>query len=145
MRKVTFEELVNGDFETVVSLLTESGLDYSDLEQPGIRLFRMLENGLVTSVGGLEIRDGQALLRSVAVKKEFRGKGLGTNLVVQIEKAASESGIQSLYLLTTTASGFFQSIGYRQINRDDFAEPLKQTAQFAGLCPVSAICMKKEL
>ncbi len=145
MEKMTFEELAPGDFATVFDLLNEAELDYSDLGQPGIRLFQMVESGRVTAVGGLEIRAGQALLRSVAVKKEWQGTGLGKKLVAQIEKAAGQSGIQSLYLLTTTASGFFQSLGYSPIHRDDFAAPLKQTAQFAGLCPVSAICMKKEL
>lgn len=145
MDEMTFEELVPGDFATVFDLLNEAELDYSDLKQPGIRLFQLVENGILCAVGGLEIRDGQALLRSVAVKKELQGTGLGKKLVAQIEKAAAQSGIRSLYLLTTTASGFFQTIRYRQISRDDFAEPLKQTAQFAGLCPVSAVCMKKEL
>ena len=145
MDKMTFEELVPGDFTTVFELLNEAGLDYSDLKQPGIRLFQMMESGQACAVGGLETRDRQALLRSVAVKKEWQGRGLGIRLVAQIEKAAGQSGIQSLYLLTTTASGFFQSLGYSTIHRDDFAEALKQTAQFAGLCPESAVCMKKEL
>ena len=145
MDEMTFEELVPGDFATVFELLNEAELDYSDLKQPGIRLFQLVENGILCAVGGLEIRDGQALLRSVAVKKEWQGTGLGKKLVAQIEKAAGQSGIRSLYLLTTTASGFFQSLGYSIIHRDDFAEPLKKTAQFAGLCPVSAVCMKKEL
>ena len=145
MDKMTFKELVPGDFATVFELLNEAELDYSDLKQPGIRLFQMMENGLACVVGGLETRDGQALLRSVAVKKELQGTGLGKKLVAQIEKAAAQSGMRSLYLLTTTASGFFQTMGYQQISRDDFAEPLKKTAQFAGLCPVSAVCMKKEL
>ncbi len=142
---MTFEELAPGDFATVFELLNEAGLDYSDLKQPGIRLFQLVENGILCAVGGLETKDGQALLRSVAVKKELQGRGLGKRLVAQIEKAAGQSGIRSLYLLTTTASGFFQSLGYSIIHRDDFAEPLKKTAQFAGLCPVSAVCMKKEL
>lgn len=145
MDEMTFKELVPDDFATVFDLLNEAELDYSDLGQPGIRLFQMVESGRVTAVGGLEIRAGQALLRSVAVKKEWQGRGLGKKLVAQIEKAAGQSGIRSLYMLTTTASGFFQSLGYRTIHRDDFAEPLKLTAQFAGLCPASAICMKKEL
>mgnify|MGYP001766059038 CR=1 FL=1 len=145
MEAMTFEELVPGDFATVFELLNEAELDYSDLKQPGIRLFQLVENGILCAVGGLEISYGQALLRSVAVKKELQGTGLGKKLVEQIEKAAAQSGIRSLYLLTTTASGFFQSLGYSPIHRDDFDAPLKKTAQFAGLCPVSAVCMRKEL
>jgi amino-acid N-acetyltransferase len=142
---MTIKEIYPEDIEKVVDLLAEAELDYSDLKQPGIRLFQIVESGLIAAVGALEVRDGQALLRSVAVKKEFRGQGIGKMLVAQIEEVAIQSGIKSLYLLTTTASAFFQSLGYRQIARNDFAEPLKQTAQFAGLCPESAVCMKKEV
>jgi len=145
MEKMRIKEISPGDFEKVVGLLAESELDISDLKQPSIRLFQIGENGQIAGVGALEIYGNQALLRSVAVKKDFRGHGIGKMLVGQIEKAAILSGIRSLYLLTTTASGFFQSLGYLQINRDEFAEPLKQTAQFSGLCPISAVCMKKEL
>jgi amino-acid N-acetyltransferase len=145
MEKMTIKEISPEDIVKVIDLLAEAELDYSDLKQPGIRLFQIVESGLIAAVGALEVRDGQALLRSVTVKKEFRGQGIGKMLVAQIEEVAIQSGIKSLYLLTTTASAFFQSLGYRQINRNDFAEPLKQTAQFAGLCPESAVCMKKEV
>lgn len=138
-------ELSPDHFDSVFDLLAEAKLDISDLKQPNIRLFRFEENGQIIGVGGLEIFDHQALLRSVAVKKELQGKGLGKEMVAQIEQAARESEIKSFYLLTNTAPEFFRSIGYQQIDRNDFAEPLKQTAQFAGLCPVSAVCMKKEL
>jgi amino-acid N-acetyltransferase len=142
---MTIKEIYPEDIEKVVDLLAEAELDYSDLKQPGIRLFQIVESGLIAAVGALEVRDGQALLRSVAVKKEFRGQGIGKMLVAQIEEVAIQSGIKSLYLLTTTASAFFQSLGYRQIARNDFAGPLKQTTQFTGLCPESAVCMKKEV
>lgn len=138
-------ELSHDQFDSVFELLAEAKLDSSDLKQPNIRLFRFEENGQTIGVGGLEIFGDQALLRSVAVKKALQGKGLGKEMVAQIEKTARNSGIKSLYLLTNTAPDFFKSIGYQQIDRNDFAKPLKQTAQFAGLCPVSAIYMKKEL
>jgi amino-acid N-acetyltransferase len=66
-------------------------------------------------------------------------------LVAQIEQVAKHSGIKALYLLTNTAANFFQTIGYQRIERNNFAESLKQTAQFTGLCPVSAVCMIKEI
>lgn len=138
-------ELSPDQFDSVFELLSEAKLDFSDLKQPNIRLFRFEENSIEIGVGGLEVFDDQALLRSVAVKKDLQGKGLGKEMVAQIEKTARNSGIKSLYLLTNTVPEFFKSIGYQQIDRNDFAEPLKQTSQFAGLCPVSAVCMKKEL
>lgn len=142
---MNINELAPEEFDSVFDILAESKLDYSDLKQPNIRLFRLIENELTIAVGGLEIYGDQALLRSVAVKSELQGKGLGKKIVTKIEDVARQSEIRSLFLLTTTASNFFASIGYQKIDRDDFAEPLKQTAQFAGLCPASAVCMKKEI
>lgn len=140
---MNISELKHDEFGLVTNLLQESNLEFSDLKQPNIRLFRFEENGQVIGVGGLEVFGELALLRSVAVSTELRGKGFGKEMVSFIEQAAKESGISSLYLLTTTAPAFFELIGYQRIGRDDFAEPLKQTAQYSGLCPVSAVCMKK--
>lgn len=140
-----FKELHFQEFEFAFALLKESKLDPSYLKQDHIRLFQFQEGEQIIGVGGLEVFGALALLRSVAVKPEFRGKGVGKELVVQIEQVAKHSGIKSLYLLTNTAADFFQSIGYQQIDRNDFAEPLKQTEQFSRLCPVSAVCMKKEI
>ena len=142
---MNIKELNSEEFETVYTLLQESELDSSDLKQRNIRLFRFEENDQIIGVGGLEIVDDLALLRSVAISKKQQNKGLGKQLVTQIEKSAKESGLSALYLLTNTATEFFKAIGYLQIHRDDFAEPLKQTAQFSGLCPVTAITMKKQI
>jgi amino-acid N-acetyltransferase len=138
-----FNELQPLEFESTYTLLKESKLDPSDLKQAHVRLFQFKKDQQLIGVGGLEIFGDQALLRSVAIKKELQGKGLGKAMVAQIEQAARLSGIKSLYLLTNTAPDFFKSIGYQQIDRNDFAAPLKQTAQFAELCPVSAVCMRK--
>jgi len=142
---MNIKELNSEEFETVYDLLRESELDSSDLKQQNIRLFLFEENDQIIGVGGLEIVDNLALLRSVAISKKQQNKGLGKQLVTLIEKSAKESGISALYLLTNTATEFFKAIGYLQIHRDDFAEPLKQTAQFSGLCPVTAITMKKQI
>ncbi|MBL7965900.1 MAG: GNAT family N-acetyltransferase [Prolixibacteraceae bacterium] len=138
-------ELSPDQFDSVFELLSEAKLDFSDLKQPNIRLFRFEENGQTMGVGGLEVFNDHALLRSVAVKKELQGKGLGKEIVAKMEEVARQSGIQSFFLLTTTATHFFSSLGYQKISRDNFAESLQQTTQFAGLCPVSAVCMTKQI
>lgn len=138
-------ELSIEEFDSVFKLLSGAKLDHSDLKQPNIRLFRFEENGEMVGVGGLEVFGNQALLRSIAVKEELQGKGYGKTIVAKMEEVAQQSQIKALYLLTNTAAGFFKANGYQVIERENFAEPLKQTAQFAGLCPVSAVCMKKEM
>lgn len=140
-----FTELKTDEFYSTFDLLKASKLDSSDLDQPNIRLFCLKENDKLKGVGGLEVIGSVALLRSVAVDTAYQKQGLGVLLVSHIEKAAKELGLSALYLLTNTAADFFKAQNYQVILRDNFAEPLKQTAQFSGLCPVSAVCMKKEI
>jgi amino-acid N-acetyltransferase len=140
-----FTELKTDEFYSTFDLLKTSKLDSSDLNQPNIRLFCLKENDKLIGVGGLEVIGSGALLRSVAVDTACQKQGLGALLVSHIEKAAKELGLSALYLLTNTAADFFKAQNYQVIHRDNFAEPLKQTAQFSGLCPISTICMMKIL
>lgn len=142
---MTINELKPQEFDSVIALLHEAELEYSDLKQPNIRLFRFAEAEQIVGVSGLEIYGDQALLRSVAVSKKLQNKGIGSRIVAQIEQQAKDSGISELFLLTTTARGFFESLDYQVISRKDFPEALKQTEQFSSLCPVSAACMMKIL
>ena len=139
------KELLPEEFESVFGLLAEAKLDFSDLKQPNIRLFRFEENEVMIGVAALEIISGEALLRSVAVKPELQGKGFGKAIVGKMEEIARQSGIKALNLLTNTAADFFKTNGFQVIQRPDFAESLKQTTQFAGLCPGSAVCLTKQL
>jgi amino-acid N-acetyltransferase len=140
-----FNELNPEEFDSTFNLLSETKLDSTDLNQANVRLFTMTGNDQLVGVGGLEIIGNVALLRSVAVSPQHQKKGIGAQLVSLIEKTAKDSGLAALYLLTNTAADFFKANGYQVIHRDNFAEPLKKTAQFSGLCPVSAVCMKKLL
>ena len=99
----------------------------------------------IIGTAGLEIFEDCALLRSVSVIKEEQGKGYGKLINGEIEKYVKESGINCLYLLTTTAKDFFDKQGYCVIKREESPEALRQTAEFTSLCPASAVVMKKRI
>ena len=61
----------------------------------------------------------------------------------ELEMYAKESGIECLYLITTSAKAFFDQLGYGVIERNAAPESVKQTAEFSSLCPSSAVVMKK--
>jgi amino-acid N-acetyltransferase len=94
---------------------------------------------------GLELYGTDALLRSLVVGENARGKGLGSTLVAHAEQYASTKGVRSLYLLTTTAEAFFKRLGYAQINRSQAPASIKETREFASLCPASSAFMMKAL
>jgi len=142
---MTITELPISEREQAAGFLKTFDLVYTDLNQPNIRIFRFEESGQLLGIGGLEIFGKLALLRSVAVDKEFQGKKAGRFICTWIEQWAKENHISELYLLTTTARDFFAHLNYQIIQRDEFPESLRQTSQFSQLCPVSASCMMKVL
>jgi amino-acid N-acetyltransferase len=132
------------DRQDAINLLQQHGLPVSDIDDD--KLLYLLEDGdKIIGTAGLEIFEDCALLRSVSVIKEEQGKGYGKVINDQIEKYVKESGINCLYLLTTTAKDFFDKQGYCVIKREESPEALKQTAEFTSLCPASAVVMKKRI
>lgn len=129
-----------------VALLEAAGLPSSDLTETRLEHFlycgsRDAPSGLV----GLELYQRDALLRSLAVAPLAQHAGLGSALVQHAEHYASERGVRSLYLLTTTARGFFEKQGYRVISREDCPAAIRTTSEFATICPASSTVMRKIL
>lgn len=128
----------------ILELLLANDLPVADLDE-NKNLFACLANGDVIGAGGLELFGDCALLRSLCVRKDLQKKGLGKFIVGEIEKIALQKGIHGLYLLTTTAEGFFSNEGYEKIDREGVPAEIKNTTEFSSICPSSAIVMRKFL
>lgn len=134
------------DRTAVLALLQAAALPTSDLPSAQDLQFWLLErDGRAVGVVGLERFGRAALLRSLAIGPEHRRQGLGQELVAMLEEQATQSGIEQLVLLTETAQGFFQRLGYTVIERGAAPTGIQQSSEFQSLCPVSAICMGKVL
>lgn len=96
-------------------------------------------------VVGVELHGKFGLLRSLAVDETARRRGCGKRLVKEAEQHAARYGVQSLYLLTTTAEDFFTALGYVKVDRAKVAEAIRNTAEFSSLCPSSSTVMVKNL
>jgi amino-acid N-acetyltransferase len=95
----------------------------------------------LVGVVGMEYCCNYGLLRSTAVSSDWRGKGLGRQLVEQIIARAESRGVNALYLLTTTAERYFPSFGFQPTTRDAVPPEIKATDEFQGACPASATVM----
>ena len=95
----------------------------------------------MVAAGALEPLGTTALLRSVVIAPQFRGRGWGRRVTDRLLDQAQRLGIRELYLLTTTAAGFFAGVGFTTVPREAAPEPVRRTRQFAGLCPSSAVLM----
>ncbi|PCR88803.1 arsenic resistance N-acetyltransferase ArsN2 [Natrinema ejinorense] len=96
-------------------------------------------------IGGLEMDGTDALLRSVVVERSARENGLGTALCEALEDTAKADGVETLYLLTTTAAEFFGDRGYTEIDRTAVPPAIQRTTEFDDLCPSTATCLQKRL
>lgn len=95
----------------------------------------------IIASGGLELYTTFALLRSVAVDNNHRGKNLGKQIVDELVQKAKRLKIKSIFLLTETAHGFFLKKGFRDVSRDDVPSEIRSSSEFTFVCPASATCM----
>jgi amino-acid N-acetyltransferase len=104
------------------------------------------ENGKVVGCAALEVYEDGALLRSVAVDKQQRGRGLGKRLTEAALALALEQHITDIYLLTMTAEDFFERFfGFRPITRAEVPASVKTSVEFVSACPESALVMARSL
>jgi len=137
--------LSNDDLSLVTDLLKSFCLPVSDLEIAPVKFFGIKGNRNLIASGGLEIYGKNAILRSVAIDKNYQGRGLGIRLTHYIEAKAAELGIKRLFLLTTTAERFFKNLNYQFIERNSCPDEIKLSAEFKEICPSTASCLYKDL
>ncbi|NNL85149.1 MAG: GNAT family N-acetyltransferase [Myxococcales bacterium] len=98
--------------------------------------------GLI-GAGGLELYGREALLRALVVSRENRGQGVARKLCDRLESKAREQGAVEIYLLTETAQDFFARRGYLLMDRAEAPPSIRECAEFADLCPDSAVLMHR--
>lgn len=125
--------------------LADADLPTSDLAEPDRRFFRFEDAAGIAGYAGMEGNGPDRLLRSLFVKPDRRGVGMGTAILGAIEQAATEEGVASLYLLTTTAELFFRRHGYVTANRADAPDAITGSAELRSLCPAGAVLLSKRI
>ena len=121
------------DFDPIRNILADNDLTFEDLNKGHLKHFLVArERGQIVGVIGLELYEHTALLRSLAVRSRYRGKGLGYELAKRIELYAASLGIRHIYLLTITAGGFFEKHGYTKLPRDSAPEEIQSTSSIRG-------------
>lgn len=146
--------------EWVVSLLDRAGLPTADLDpdaptEDGPALYVVVADGAGGDgsndppgrVGciGVERYGDVGLLRSAVVREAHRGEGYGAAAVRALEAEARDAGVETLYLLTTTAAGFFAALDYEAVDRASIPDALDASAEVSDLCPDSATVMRRSL
>ena len=141
---------VRAEAESLASvrmLLRDAGLPESDLQEDHMEAFfvsRAGDEGILACVG-LERFGETALLRSLAVRADARGQGVGDQALQTMEEFAASKGVNRLCILTTTAAPFFEARGFKHCDRTALPASVQASTEFKSLCPASAVCMFKEI
>lgn len=134
------------DKAQVIQLLQENSLPYSDVSLKSPQVFLVYRQGsAILGVGGLEVYDGVALLRSLCVSAAVRSQGIGKKLLTRLLQLAREKSIREIFLLTTTAPDYFKKLGFTAVNRADVPPSVQASAEFTHLCPDTAQCFALSL
>lgn len=130
----------------VIRLLESAELPTSDLTDAHLQSFFYIGSAAAPlGIIGVEFHGPNALLRSLVVRPEHRARGLAKRLVDHVESYARERSAIAIYLLTTTAEGFFRSRGYLSASRDSAPRAIRSTPEFSALCPASSAFLVKRL
>ncbi|MDN7942439.1 arsenic resistance N-acetyltransferase ArsN2 [Burkholderia multivorans] len=143
--KMNIREAQPSDLDSIRKLLEDNQLPIADVTAPLLGDFLVAVVPGLVGVVGLERFGSNALLRSLVVASDGRSRGLGRELVEKMEQRARATGVSSLWLLTNSAMEFFQGVGYTTVHRDEVPAVIKESREFAELCPASAVCMCKHL
>ena len=142
---IVVEKVSKAKLEKVKQLLIENNLPVEDFEDEYITFFIAKINNTTVGVIGLEQYEATGLLRSLAVKSDYKNLKIGRDLIEYLLRYCKNNSIQELYLLTTTAEMYFEKFGFYKITRENTPTAIKNTKEFALICPGTALIMKKIL
>jgi amino-acid N-acetyltransferase len=142
---VVISAAASTDVPAIAALLREAFLPHEDFVDHLEHFFVAKLEGKVVGAAGFELHGADALLRSLVVAPGRRGGGLGGRLVEQLTGAAAAQGVKRFFLLTTTAEAFFTKRGFQKADRGSVPASIAKTKEFNSLCPVSAVCMTRNL
>jgi amino-acid N-acetyltransferase len=145
MTGITIERAVAGDVPQILDLLKRQSLPPDGLTDHAATTVVARQDGRVVGSAAVEMYADGGLLRSVAVDDSLKGQGLGRALTEQAIALARAAGLDALYLLTTTAEGYFPKLGFERTTREDVPAGVRSSVEFTSACPASAIVMRKRL
>jgi amino-acid N-acetyltransferase len=119
----------------------QAELPAADLTEELLSGFVVVQGVEIIAAGGLEVRGADALLRSIVVAPASRGQGLAKRIMDALIEDARRRRLRSIWMLTTTASDFFPRWGFRPAERMSAPPGIAASAEFASLCPDTAVCL----
>ena len=141
MKNVTISPTLQSDAPAIEVLLKQANLPSQDFADHLDHFFTARDGERIIGAVGLENHNHTGLFRSLVVDPAFRGQELGQRLAATLIEYARSSGLEELFLLTTTAADFFPRFGFEPTQREAAPSEIQATKEFSSICPSTAVCM----
>ena len=142
---MTIGPAAGADVSAVKRLLEAADLPLDDLDAHVATMVVAKTGDGVVGAAAVELYADGALLRSVVVSPSVQGQGLGRRLVEAALQLAKTRGLETAFLLTTTAERYFPRMGFEPITRADVPAFVQGSVEFRSACPASATVMRRRL
>lgn len=131
------------DLDTVLGLLREASLPEAGVTESFGSFMIATRGDQVVGSCGLERYGEDGLMRSVVVAPELQRSGVGRALTEYALSRAREQRLTKVYLLTTTARSYFETLGFQVVPREQAPAGIRGSWEFSNGCPSSATFMAR--
>lgn len=143
-RAIDIQPLGEADLAAVRALLEQQRLPTQGVSQTDGFYVARADDRVIGSIG-VEHHGEAGLLRSLVVDAAQQKRGVAAALVQRAVEHGARAGLKALYLLTTTAPGFFEKHGFERCPRTDAPLGIQGSWEFRTGCPDAAIFMRRLL
>lgn len=140
---ITYHKALPENRPALESFLKSLSLPTEDLPADLSGFTLAFDGQIMVGSAGVEPLGTLGLLRSVAVAASHRSLGVAAQVFQSAIDHARETGIHDIWLITNTADNYFERHGFVRIQRESAPAEIAGTAQFTGLCPSTAVVMRK--
>ena len=143
-RDFVIEKAKIEDFPAIHQLLVRSGLPVDGVT-PGAGNYYTAKAGRLLGVLGIETHGRAAVLRSFAVEPDVRKTGIGKALIQHAFTEMRATDCSDVYLLTSTAEGYFANYGFVDAERGELPAQVLSSAIFRADCCAACACKALKL
>jgi amino-acid N-acetyltransferase len=141
---ITIRAAAESDLDDVLSLLIDLDLNVDGVHENIGNFVVALKGSEIAGCGGAEAFQFVALIRSVAVHPDHRGKGLGRRIVREMLDRLSSRGLREFYVVAPGAEAWFRKRGFKPCDRDEVHPQILESSELAQ-APENASVMRLQM
>ena len=133
-----------GDFLQLHEILIKNGLPIAGVDF-GKGNYYIASGQELMGIIGVEQYGRAVMLRSLAIKPQFRKMGIAKELIDYALQQLKDRDVTDIYLITNTAQLYMTKYGFVRIERDEIPNTVLTVSTLGDVCPLSSICMHLQL